>query len=342
MVWSGAPGRPAAGAATLGLCILGCGRFAAFHARAARRLGPAVAVSFASREPGRADAFRHRFGGVAAFGSYEAALADPRVDAVVVCTPHHLHAELAWRAAGQGKAILVEKPMARTLAEADAMLAAARAAGVVLMVAENLHFMPAFVAARRELRAGAIGPVRQVVVNARGYRPPGAWRRRREHMGGGVLIDGGIHYVHLLRDWAGPVAAVTASAPPNLLGELEGEDSIFLLLRFAGGAVGSLACSLASPGLPSWQWAVATGSEGSLGVDHRGRALWVWGRGRRRLRVFLRDRRGLVRQLREFVGAVRDDGPAGLSPESAREDLATVLAAYRSLVTGRSQAPGEA
>src|SRR5262245_9120368 len=84
----------------LGLCVVGCGRFATFHARAARRLGGAARLAFASRDLARAEAYRRRFGGFAAFGSYEVAMADPRVDAVLICTPHHLHEAHARLAAG--------------------------------------------------------------------------------------------------------------------------------------------------------------------------------------------------------------------------------------------------
>jgi predicted dehydrogenase len=318
---------------------VGCGRFATFHARAARRLGGAVRIAFASRDPARAEAYRRRFGGFAAFGSYEAAAADPCVDALVVCTPHHLHEVHARLAAEHGKGILLEKPIARTLPEADAILVGARAAGVVLMVAENAHFVPCFAAARAYLRDGAIGTVRQLVVTARGYRRPTGWRTRGAEMGGGLLIDGGIHYLYLLRAWAGPVHEVLALAPPNLFAEVEGEDTIFLLLRFRSGAVGMLANSVAAPRLPPGQWAWITGTEGSLGVDPRGRALWLRGRSGVRLRAFVRDRRGLVAQLAEFVASVRDGRPPGLSPESARADLALVLAAYRSLETGRPVEP---
>jgi predicted dehydrogenase len=298
-----------------------------------------VRVAFASPEPGRAEAYRRRFGGFAAFGSYEAAAADPRVDALVVCTPHHLHEAHARLAAEHGKAILLEKPIARTLGEADAILSAARSAGVVLMVAENAHFVPGFAAARAYLRDGAIGAVRQLLVTARGYRRPSGWRSRREEMGGGLLIDGGIHYLHLLRAWAGPVDEIMALAPPSAFPGVEGEDTIFLLLRFRMGAVGTLLNSVAAPALPRWQWAWVTGTEGSLGVDHRGRALWLRGRSGTRIRAFVRDRRGLVAQLREFVAAVREGRPPSLPPESARADLALVLAGYRSLETGRPVAP---
>ena len=329
--------RPGPG--PLGLCLVGCGRFATFHAQAARRLGGAVRLAFASRDPARAEGYRRRFGGFAAFGSYEAGAADPRVDALVICTPHHLHEPHARLAAEHGKAILLEKPIARTLPEADAILSAARAAGVVLMVGENVHFAPGFAAVRTYLRDGAIGTVRQVAMAARGYRRPAGWRRRREEMGGGLLIDGGIHYLHLMRSWVGPVDEVMAMSPPTTFAGLEGEDTIFLLLRFRSGAVGTFANSIAAPGLPGWQWTWVTGTEGSLAVDHRGRALWLRGRSGRRVRLFARDRRGLVAQLAEFVAAVRDGRPPALSPESARADLDLVLAAYRSLETGRPAAP---
>ena len=323
----------------LGLAIVGCGRFAVFHARAARQLGGAARVAFASRDPARAEAYRRRFGGFAAFGSYEAAAADPRVDALVVCTPHHLHEAHARLAAEHGKSVLLEKPIARTLTEADTILAAARAAGIVLMVAENVHFVPGFVAARAYLRAGAIGEIRQIVVTARGYWQPAGWRSRRAEMGGGLLIDAGIHYLHLLRDWAGPVDEIVAMAPPNTFPAVEGEDTVFLLLRFRSRAVATLTISTAARGLPGSQWAWLTGTEGSLGVQHRGRALCLRGRSGPRVRAFVRDRRGLVAQLGEFVAAVREGRPPVLAPESARADLALVLAAYRSLETGGAVAP---
>jgi predicted dehydrogenase len=159
-------------------------------------------------------------------------------------------------------------------------------------------------------------------------------------MGGGLLIDGGIHYLHLLRAWIGPVDEVMAMAPPRAFVGLEGEDTIFLLLRFRSGAVATLANSVAAPRLPRWQWTWVTGADGSLGVDHRGRAIWLRGRSGTRARLFVRDRRGLVAQLAEFVAAVREGRPPAFSPESARADLELVLAAYRSLETGRPAAPG--
>jgi predicted dehydrogenase len=329
-----APGRGAQD--PFGLCIVGCGRFAGFHARAGRRLGSPVALAFASRDPARAEAFRRRFGGTAAFGSYETAAADPRVHALLICTPHHLHLDHVRLAARHGKAVLLEKPIARTLAEADAILETAAAARIPLVVAENFHFMPAFRAARRLLAAGAVGEVRQILISARGYRQPSGWRRQRDVVGGGLLIDGGIHYVHVLRAWGGPVAQVSAVAAPHVFSGVEGEETAFVLVRFRAGAVGVLANSLAAPGLPRLQWSWVSGTAGSLGVDNRGHYLWLRGPRRRRLRVFFRDLRGLRAQLAAFVAAVREGRPAAPDPRATREDLALVLAAYRSIDTGQT------
>jgi phthalate 4,5-cis-dihydrodiol dehydrogenase len=102
-----------------------------------------VDLFFASRDLARAQTYVALFQGRGAFGSYTAAAADPRVEALYLCTPHHLHRAHVTLAAQAGKHILVEKPLARTLAEGQAILAAAQRAGVILMVAENARFMAA-------------------------------------------------------------------------------------------------------------------------------------------------------------------------------------------------------
>jgi predicted dehydrogenase len=127
---------------------------------------------------------------------------------------------------------------------------------------------------------------------------------------------------------------VSAAAPPNLFGEVEGEDTALVLVGFRSGAVGFLASSVAAPGSAGIQWAWVRGSEGSLAVDHRGRFLVLRGARGIRRRIFLRDRRGLVAQLAEFVAAVREGRPPALPAESTRDDLAVVLAAYQSMASG--------
>lgn len=319
-----------------GLAVVGCGHIARRHATAAKALREIISLSFASRDLAHAEAYRSEFGGVAAYGSYEAAVADPTVDGIIVCTPHDQHLPTTLLAASHGKHVLVEKPIARTLAEANRMIQAARDAGVTLMVAENFRFMPAFRAAKGFITEGWLGALRQIHITAWGYRAHTGWRNSLTTMGGGTLIDGGIHYVDLLLQWGGQPTRVFALSPPNTLAGMEGEDTVSLLVEFTGGIVGFLSNSLATRGIPDFQWSTLTGTEGSLFVHHRGRFIWLRSRQGQRVRFFVRgDWRGYQAMLTEFVSAAR----AGHTPEmdgiEGRQDLALVLAAYESLKTGR-------
>jgi len=319
-----------------GLAVLGCGWIARRHAAAARALQGTVSLSFASRDRARAEALRAEFGGVAAYGSYEAAAADPAVDGIVVCTPHDQHLPGALFAITHGKHVLVEKPIARTLPEADRMILAAQEAGVTLMVAENFRFMPAFRAATALLADGWLGALRQIHITAWGYRRYTDWRCSLDTMGGGTLIDGGIHYVDLLLQWGGRPTRVFALSPPKTLTGMEGEDTVSLLVEFPGGSVGFLSNSLATHGIPRLQWSTLTGSDGTLFVHHRGRFLWLRSRRGQRLRFFVRgDWRGYQAMLAEFVGAGRARRPPEMDGREGRRGLAVVLAAYESLKTGQ-------
>ncbi|MCB0105881.1 MAG: Gfo/Idh/MocA family oxidoreductase [Caldilineaceae bacterium] len=146
---------------------------------------------------------------------YSAALADPKIDAVSICTPHNHHAPMAVAAAEAGKHVLVEKPMALTVAEADQMLAAAAANNVQLYVAENASYTPR----ARFLRTVVteerlIGPLTAAAVTA-GFRAPNfgypgrrAWLTDPAHGGTGTWMLHGVHTVAELRYILGEVKTV--------------------------------------------------------------------------------------------------------------------------------------
>jgi predicted dehydrogenase len=316
-----------------GLVILGCGWIALRHAAAAQQRG--LPLVFASRDVERARTYARRFRGVAAYGSYEAALADPRAVGAVICTPHDRHVDDARLAFAAGKHVLVEKPIARTLEEADALIAEADAARRVLMVAEQFHFMPAFRRLKALLDAGALGELREIHLMARGFFGRSGWRLRPDLVGGGALIDGGIHYVHALRWWGGGVRRVFALRPPQTFLALGGEDAVSLLAELAGGAVGFLSNSLAAPGLPKFQWSTVTGSQATCFADNRGRWIALRGGGRFRLRIFRRDHRGYQAMLACFEEAMVRGKAEAMDGAAGRADLAVVLAAYRSIAERR-------
>lgn len=314
------------------LAILGCGWIARRHAAAARRLG--VPLLAASRDPARARAFAREFGAAAAFGSYAEAVRDPRAAGAVVCTPHDRHLADARLALDAGLHVLVEKPITPTLAEADAMIAAARGAGRILMVAENFHFMPAFRWVAALVVGGGLGRLRELHLVARGFRESAGWRLEPGAAGGGVLLDGGIHHVHNLRRWGGEPRRVFATRPPQTVTHA-GEDAVDLLAELPDGVVGFLANSLGSRGMSRFQWSTVTGSDATCFVDNQGRWTLVRGVAGTRLRVFLRDRRGHERMLRAFVDAMATGATPESDGTSGRRDLAVVLAAYRSIAERR-------
>lgn len=319
--------------ATRGLVVIGCGWIARRHAAAARRLRRPLI--FASRDAERARRYARTFGGLAAYGSYAEALADPRAEGAIICTPHDRHLADARAAFAAGKHVLIEKPLARTIEEADEIIAAAGAADRVLMVAEQFHFMPAFRRVKAILESGRLGALRELRLGARGFGAPSGWRLAANAVGGGTLIDGGIHYVHNLRWWGGDVRRVVAVRPPQTVAAMEGEDAISLLAELGSGALGLLSNSLGAPGLARLQWSTVTGTRGSCFADNRGRFVMVRGEGGARLWLFWRDRRGYEAMLTAFGHAMTGEVSVEMDAAEGRADLAVVLSAYRSMAEHR-------
>ncbi|MEV7085342.1 Gfo/Idh/MocA family oxidoreductase [Streptomyces sp. NPDC093085] len=154
MTSSSSPSSPA-----LGVGLIGAGRMGSFHAATlAHRLPGVRLAAVADPVPGAARGLVDRLGApAAAYTDIAAFLADPEVEAVVIATPARTHAELVVAAAGAGKAVYCEKPMAVTLAEADRAIGAARAAGVVLQVGFNRRYDAGFRAAHEKIVRGDIG-----------------------------------------------------------------------------------------------------------------------------------------------------------------------------------------
>ncbi|HEX9800341.1 MAG TPA: Gfo/Idh/MocA family oxidoreductase [Thermoanaerobaculia bacterium] len=187
--------------APLGVGVIGCGTIARYqHLPNLRRLRRARLAAVADPD-GAAREWAGRRYGVPAFATAEELLAQPAVQAVVIATPTHLHAELAVRAAETGKPFFLEKPIAASGEEAARLLAAAGEAGVVAHVGYNLRFQPLYLRARELLRSGLLGEV--LAVRALFAEPladvvAASWRARRES-GGGVFLDLAAHHFDLVR-----------------------------------------------------------------------------------------------------------------------------------------------
>lgn len=319
------------------ICILGCGAVARLHSRVARSLGGAVRLSFASRDADRAEEYRRRYGGRHAFGSYEAACTHPDIDAVFICTPPGLHVEHAELAARSGKGIVVEKPAARTVAELDRIRAAVRSHGVVGAVAENYRFKPLLRVLRWHIERGDIGTPQFIEISRAGRNKTGGWRADAELMGGGALLEGGVHWIHLLCELGGTPLQVVAARPAHGATPVAPvEDSLDLLVSFADGPVGRL--------FHSWNTTTRVfglgmsrilGTAGNIHFESNGLFATVLGR-RHRIRIpGLRDLMGYRAMWRHLATCLSEHREPEISLDVARRDLAVVEAAYRSLQTAK-------
>ncbi len=323
--------RPETNATKLGIAFLGCGAATRMHSRTLRG-SDGVDRFYVSRDPRRADAYRERFGGAGAFPDLDAALSDPRVDAVFVATPPALHLEPTLAAVGAGKHVIVEKPAFLDTAALDRAGAAAARAGVRVLVAENYFYKPLLGRLRELLAEGAIGDVRVLYVNAMKSQTTGDWRDEPELAGGGALFEGGIHWVSFMNGLGLDVAAVHAWRP-GAGGErsASGERSAVVVFHYEGGAVGTLYFSWDQPSpLRGLRISRIYGSRGTIAFESNGVALSVWGRRRRISFPGFRDISGYRAMFADFVDVLRSGRAPRMTLERARRDLELVEEAYRS------------
>jgi predicted dehydrogenase len=253
---------------------------------------------------------------------------------VLLCLPHLLHAPATVAAARAGKHVLVEKPIATTLDDADAMIAAAEAAGVTLMVAHNQRFFPEHQRIRELLDEDAIGPVycARADHNQDFIPPETHWIRRREEAGGGAFIGYGVHRIDLLRWFAGEVTEV-AHFQHSSPGRFDGETSSVTILKFEGGAIGEIAVNWTVRHPPWMDMLFLYGEGGS--IHNVGGLLLDSHREPATTRIEVGKEDPFALQLRHFAGCVLNRAQPLTSGVDARRTLEVCLAGYRSAATGQ-------
>ena len=274
------------------------------------------------------------FGGAGAFGSYEDAASDPRIDALYICTPHDLHLDHVRLAAKAKKHILLEKPIARTLDEARLIISAADDAGVKLMIAENYRFLAPVQEAKRLIESGALGQVRLIQLQEEYPFNPRSWRNDRERNGGGVFIDGGIHKASVLAYLTGrPNRVFAEQIPPGIPG-LDAEDGMVVTTRSPDGVVGIInhTWSIGKPtGRP---WVSVTGTLANLYFEMGCQWLKISYGDSQQTREFDFDYRGILPMVLDFRRSILEESEPAMTGEEGLKDLAMVLKAYESAQTG--------
>lgn len=205
-------------------------------------------VTAVTRDPAGKRALADRFG-LTLTDDFHAVLTDPRIDAVVLATPHSQHGAEIVAAANAGKHVFVEKPFTLTRAVAEAAIDACRAAAVTLHVGFNRRYAPAYVDMTRRIATGEIGKVRHIESHFSGpanhQTDPRSWRSNRIESPGGAMTGRGIHVLDGMVQIAGPVETVFAFSERQQL-TFDVDDTTACLLRFADGVTGTLATLHAS------------------------------------------------------------------------------------------------
>jgi len=238
----------------LGVAILGCGMMGNIHADGWASLPEARLVACADILEDRAQALAEKHGLEAWSSNYRQAVLHPGVDVVSICTPTHLHAEMAVYAANQGKHVLTEKPMARTLPQAEMMRQAAEANKIKLGVGFMRRQSAVFEALRYHLQEGSLGrPVLYTARDFRQVRPKLAMHDDQQN--GGPVVDMAVHYFDFWNEIfaSRPVEVIArgqtlATARPELAEiALKAPDTAEVIVQYASGDLG---CFTVTWGLP--------------------------------------------------------------------------------------------
>ena len=339
----------------LNIGVIGCGKIAQVrHIPEYAANENCTLTAFFSPNAKRAEDMAAKYGGKV-YASAEELFADPEIDAVSICAANYAHAELSIKALEAGKHVLCEKPMAVTIEDCEAMLAAAEKAGKRLMIGQNQRLAKAHLCAKELLEKGEIGKV----VSFRssfGHGGPETWSispgkdtwffdKKRAAMG--AMADLGIHKTDLLRFLLGQdVVRTTArlctldKRGPN--DELIGvDDNAFCIYEMSGGAFGTMTASWTYYGAED-NSTVLYGTEGIMRIydDPAHSIVVIKADGSRKFydveQIQTNDNQTASGVIDEFVAAVSEERPSILDAADVINSMKAVFASIRSAEEGRT------
>ena len=334
------PGRPSLRAAVIGAGFIGLDHAAAYAADAGAEL---VAVVDPEVDRAAAIALIH---GAHAYSSVPAMVTGSAPDVVSVCVPTALHLPIVRECAAAGLHVLLEKPMAASVADCDAIDDACQAAGLTLMVGLTHRFHRELIEARELIAGGSIGrpTIVQDVFSFGEHGPWPAWYYDRRLSGGGELMHDAVHLVDRLA-WLidSPIVEVYGRTTTGVRGLAGVEDGGVAVLSFADGTIGSLFVFEASHPLRSDAASVPMPGRLELEIHgERGSIRYrTWheliidlaGAPSRTVTGMARDE--LPREIAEFLAAVREGRPPSVGAAEGRRGIAVVQSIYESERIGR-------
>jgi len=254
-----------------GYAVIGLGRIAGHFMPGTRLTTNSQITGLVSGHRDKANRIAAEYGvaqnSIYSYENFDEIAHNPAVDAVYVALPNSMHAEYTIRAAKAGKHVLCEKPMATSVADCEAMIAACKAANVKLMIAYRCHYEPTNLRAIKLIRDGSLGQV-QAIESSFGFNiAPGEWRLSKKLAGGGPLYDVGIYSLNACRYLTGeePQHISAYASVIDHDGRFnEVEENVSWTMRFPSGIVASCATTY---GAPMDGFFRVHGSKGWLEVD---------------------------------------------------------------------------
>ncbi len=328
--------------------LIGCGRVAPRHAESIDELPDTTLVAVADIRASRAGHFARQYH-AAAYTDYRRLLELRDIDVINICTPSGLHAQMAIEAMRAGKHVIVEKPMALSLADADAMRQTAEETGQKLCIVLQNRYNPPMLELRQVVDSGRLGRLLLGSATVRWYRTQeyyedewhGTWA-----MDGGALMNQSIHHIDALQWMMGAPASIFAYTA-TLAHRMEAEDTGVAVVRFQSGALGTIEGStITYP--ENLEGSVAVfGERGSLkvgGVALSRKSIWKIGgeleHERERLTrdqvdpatIYGTSHRAVIEDMIEAITSDRQPKTDG---REARKSVAMVLAIYESARSGQ-------
>jgi myo-inositol 2-dehydrogenase/D-chiro-inositol 1-dehydrogenase len=318
--------------------VIGAGWIAQKHVPILRAVDGVELAAVCDVDPARAEALA---GGAAVYADWRELLDEAALECVLVCTPPRLHREPTIEALERGVHVYLEKPVARGLDDARAIVQAAEEASAVCAVGYQWRAVEALDDLRAALAGQELGLLIAIGTGPTKSRP---WFLNRAE-GGGNLLERASHGIDLQRAVAGEVAAVQATAASVPLAQSAGgergdiEDAAAIVLRFENGAVGSTAIAWTRDGLPDAYTLDVLGSDSSLHLELDPDFTLSGVSAGKEIRATM-SMHPLERGVRRFLEAAREGDASRVfcTPREAAGTLATVLACEEALSTGGSVA----
>jgi len=261
--------------------IIGCGKVAHLHAKALKNLSDSAFVAVFSRTLSKAEKFGAQYG-VKGYDNITRMVTKEKLDLVIICTPHPNHLEPTLEALEGGAHVIVEKPLASTLADCDAMIKASKIHGKKLGVISQRRFYQPVQRVKQAIVEGKIGRPVLGTVNMLGWRDENyyksdPWRGSWEHEGGGVMVNQAPHQFDVLLWLMGDVDEVYGTWANLNHPYIEVEDTALAIVKFKNGALGNIIVSNSQkPGI--YGKIQIHGSNGaSVGVQPEGGSMFVAG-----------------------------------------------------------------